>query len=63
MNFISSNEFQSEIPTKNIMYPISNIELPEAYQKLNQSNKKLLMNPMIVHESKKDWINEWLNSQ
>ena len=28
MNFISSNEFQSEIPTKNIMYPISNIELP-----------------------------------
>ena len=45
------------------MYPISNIELPEAYQKLNQSNKKLLMNPMIVHESKKDWINEWLNSQ
>ena len=63
MNFISSNEFQSEIPTKNIMYPISNIELPEAYQKLNQSNKKLLINPMIVHRSKKDWINEWLNSQ
>ena len=63
MNFISSNEFQSEIPTKNIMYPISNIELPEAYQKLNQSNEKLLMNPMVVHESKKDWINEWLNSQ
>ena len=63
MNFISSNEFQSEIPTKNIMYPISNIELPEAYQKLNQSNKKLLMNPMTVHKSKKDWINEWLNSQ
>ena len=63
MNFISSNEFQSEIPTKNIMYPVTNIKLPEAYKLLNQSNNKLLIKPELVHKSKKEWINEWLNSQ
>ena len=63
MNFISSNEFQSEIPTKNIMYPVTNIKLPEAYKLLNQSNNKLLIKPELEKKKKKEWINEWLNSQ
>ena len=63
MKFISTEEFQSQIPTKNIMYPVTNIVVPDAFNQLNQINKKLLMKPELVHRSKKAWINEWLNSQ
>jgi thiamine transport system substrate-binding protein len=63
MKFISTEEFQSQIPTKNIMYPVTNIVVPDAFNQLNQINKKLLMKPELVHGSKKAWINEWLNSQ
>ena len=63
MKFISTEEFQFQIPTKNIMYPVTNIVVPDAFNQLNQINKKLLMKPELIHRSKKAWINEWLNSQ
>jgi thiamine transport system substrate-binding protein len=61
MNFISSKEFQIEIPKKNIMYPIVNIDLPVAYQALTKPTNGLILSSGMVTKFKKDWINEWLN--
>ena len=63
LEFISTEEFQNEIPTKNIMYPVTSISLPSAFNQLIEPTKKLMLNPSLIHKSKKNWINEWLNSQ
>ena len=55
--------FQTEIPTKNIMYPVTDIDLPNAFNQLIKPKKILSLNPNLIHTSKKNWVDEWLNSQ
>jgi len=64
MNFMLSNEFQSVIPSTNIMYPVINIEnqLPEAYKKINIPEKSLQIDPSVLNTNKEMWIMEWLNA-
>ena len=61
LNFILSNDFQSVIPSTNIMYPVTKINLPEAYKKLDIP-KALQLDPKDINNNKEDWINEWLNA-
>ena len=63
LEFISTDDFQTEIPNKNIMYPVTDIDLPNAFNQLIKPKKILSLNPKLIHMSKKDWVDEWLNSQ
>ncbi len=62
LKFMISNEFQSVIPSTNIMYPVlKNINLPEAFDNL-KIPKGLQLNPEEINTKKEIWINEWLNA-
>jgi thiamine transport system substrate-binding protein len=62
LNFMLSEEFQSVIPSTNIMYPVTNIkDLPEAFDKLNIP-KFIQIDPKEINKNKEKWINEWLNA-
>ena len=62
LNFMLSKEFQSVIPSTNIMYPVTNIKnLPEAFDKLDVPNF-IQMDPKEINKNKEKWIDEWLNA-
>ena len=62
LNFMLSKEFQSVIPSTNIMYPVTNIkDLPEAFDKLDVPNF-IQMDPTEINKNKEKWIDEWLNA-
>ena len=64
LSFMISNDFQSVIPTTNIMYPVINIknQLPKAYEKIIIPDKFLQIDPLILSNNKEIWIKEWLNA-
>ena len=63
MRFILSSDFQSVIPSTNIMYPVIDIEnMPKAYKKIPLPNKSIQIDPKIIYSQKKSWVEEWLNS-
>ncbi len=62
LNFMLSEEFQSVIPSTNIMYPVTNIkDLPEVFDKLDVPNF-IQMDPKEINKNKEKWIDEWLNA-
>ena len=62
LNFMLSEEFQSVIPSTNIMYPVTNIKnLPEAFDKLDVPNF-IQIDPKEINKNKEKWIDEWLNA-
>ena len=61
LNFMLSDEFQSIIPSTNIMYPVTNIKLPDAYNEL-EIPKPLQLKPKYINDNKEKWIDEWLNA-
>ena len=62
LRFMLTEDFQSIIPSTNIMYPVIKINnLPEAYKSL-EIPKVLQIDPTIINTNKEDWIEEWLNA-
>jgi len=62
INFILSKDFQSVIPSTNIMYPVIKINnLPEAFKSL-EIPKALQIDSDIIRSNKEAWIQEWLNA-
>ncbi len=61
LDFMLSDEFQKVIPFTNIMYPVTNIKLPDAFNEL-ETPKALQLNPKEINDYKDEWINEWLNA-
>ena len=62
LKFMLTDDFQSVIPSTNIMYPVTNINnLPDAFKNL-EIPKVLQLNPKEINDNKNDWINEWLNA-
>ena len=62
LKFMISNDFQSVIPSTNIMYPITNESiLPDAFNLL-EVPKMLQIDPTEINKNKDEWINEWLNA-
>ncbi len=61
LNFMLSDDFQSIIPSTNIMYPVTNIKLPDAYNGL-EIPKPLQLKPKDINNNKEKWIDEWLNA-
>ena len=62
LKFMISDDFQSVIPSTNIMYPVTNINnLPKAFINLRKP-KVLQLDPKEINAKKEDWVNEWLNA-
>ena len=62
LKFMISDDFQSVIPSTNIMYPvIDNSTLPDAFNQLEVPNM-LQIDPAEINKNKDKWINEWLNA-
>ena len=62
LHFMLSEEFQSVIPSTNIMYPVTKINnLPQAYKSLKKP-KALQIKPSTINLNKTIWIDEWLNA-
>ena len=62
LRFMLTDEFQSVIPTTNIMYPVTEIEnLPEVFKNL-EIPKYLQLNSEEIKNKKEKWIDEWLNA-
>ena len=62
INFMLSEDFQSVIPSTNIMYPVTKINnLPNAFQSL-EIPKPLQIDPTIIRNNRENWIEEWLNA-
>ena len=62
INFMLSEEFQSVIPSTNIMYPVIKIsDFPNAYKSI-EIPKPLQIKPAIIRENKQIWIEEWLDA-
>jgi len=61
LNFMISKDFQSIIPSTNIMYPVKNINLPEAYDHL-EIPKVIHLETKDISDKKEEWINEWLSA-
>jgi thiamine transport system substrate-binding protein len=61
LDFMISDDFQKVIPGTNIMYPVIDVEMPEAFNKL-EIPKLLQLDPKDINDNKDAWINEWLNA-
>ena len=61
LDFMISDDFQKVIPGTNIMYPVTDVEMPEAFNKL-EIPKFLQLDPKNINDNKDAWINEWLNA-
>ena len=61
LEFMVSDDFQKVIPSTNIMYPVTGVDLPEAFNKLEVPNV-LQLDPKDINVNKDVWINEWLNA-
>ena len=62
IKFMLTEEFQSVIPTTNIMYPaIKTNSLPDAFKSL-KIPKVLQISPTLINNNKDAWITEWLDA-
>ena len=61
LDFMISDDFQKVVPGTNIMYPVTDVEMPEAFNKL-EIPKFLQLDPKDINDNKDTWINEWLNA-
>lgn len=59
MAFILSNSFQSAMPTGNWMYPVTDVALPEGFNKLTVPAKPLSFSSDKVADSRRQWVREW----
>ncbi|MGR5221718.1 thiamine ABC transporter substrate binding subunit [Vibrio parahaemolyticus] len=59
MQFIVSDDFQSQIPTGNWMYPVVNRSLPAGFEALTVPTQALSFSPDVVANNRKAWIREW----
>ncbi|MCZ4281334.1 thiamine ABC transporter substrate binding subunit [Kiloniella laminariae] len=64
LSFISSESFQSQIPTGNWMYPVIDLgeKLPGTFNELAKPSKSLLYSPEDVQTHRQIWIDSWLSA-
>ncbi len=59
LEFMISPEYQKLMPTINKMYPVTNVDMPEAFSTLPKPEKSLQFTPQEVTQNRKQWIDVW----
>lgn len=59
IEFVLSEEFQSQIPLNQWMYPVIEINLPEAYKYAPKIDKVLSFDYSIFDQKGKEWLEQW----
>ncbi|MEJ5228594.1 MAG: thiamine ABC transporter substrate-binding protein [Pseudothermotoga sp.] len=59
LEFLLSESFQSEVPLNQWMYPVIEIELPEAYRYASKIEKVLPFDYDLFDRNGKKWLEEW----
>ena len=62
VDFVLSEDFQSEIPLSNWMYPVIDIPMPDSYKSAPVSDKPLLLNHEEIASEMDNWLSGWLES-
>ncbi|EMP56740.1 Thiamine-binding periplasmic protein [Marinobacter santoriniensis NKSG1] len=64
LKFILTPGFQQHIPLKNVMYPATDLgdDLPAVFDRLIDPGKTLFIDPAVVAQNRKAWLNQWLNA-
>ena len=64
LEFMLTDDFQSFIPSTNIMYPVINLKdgLPDSFSELSIPSKVLQINPTTIMNKRDEWTQEWLNN-
>jgi thiamine transport system substrate-binding protein len=62
LEFMLSDSFQNIIPTTNWMYPatLARSELPAGFEQLIVPSPALLLDPQLVANKRKVWVEDWL---
>ncbi len=62
LRFMLSEDFQSLLPSTNIMYPVIKIKnLPDSFKNI-EIPKAIQLNPADINLNKEVWIKEWLST-
>lgn len=59
LRYLLTPAVQRQFAEKNVMYPIVNTTLPEAYEQINPIDKPLEFSAAHVEKSQKTWLREW----
>lgn len=60
MDFVLSEEFQSAVPLNQWMYPVTDVKLPEVFEKYVPKVTKIVsMTPERINRDLSKWIREW----
>ena len=62
--FLVTPAAQAPIPLGNVMYPVIDLgeDMPEAFERLVEPAKVLLLDPAVVRDEREAWIDEWLDA-
>ncbi len=60
VEFVLSEEFQSQVPLNQWMYPVIETKLPEAYKYASQIDKVLSFDYTIFDQKGKEWLEKWV---
>jgi len=59
MAFVLTPDFQNNIATKNWMYPVTDVALPDAFNQLAKPEHILELNAVDINQNQTHWIQEW----
>ena len=59
MKFILQDEFQNIIPTTNWMFPVTDVQVPDIFNKINQPETTFLYPSIEVEKNRAEWVSEW----
>lgn len=62
LSFLLTPDIQALIATANIMYPVVNTALPDAFNTLPNVDKTLQFDAEIIRKNKRKWLNTWRNA-
>lgn len=64
LEYLTSETAQASIPLGNVMYPVVDLgdKLPDAFSRLIEPAKTLLIPAEEIRDNRKQWINEWLEA-
>ena len=62
MKFILQDEFQNIIPTTNWMFPVTDVQVPDIFNKINQPETTFLYPSIEVEKNRAEWVSEWRKS-